>query len=130
MLHFQNIKFSLSIKFENLWSLSVKQMLNFNSYHVKASQWAGFLSKNPSRCPTCCDSLRHFLQTGRNNGYFYFVLYTQVSAVEKEAANYYTHTQKKKSTIKEGLVKQKKLGILQTQTRQDIRNTKKISCRR
>lgn len=96
MLHFQNIKFSLSIKFENLWSLSVKQMLNFNSYHVKASQWAGFLSKNPSRCPTCCDSLRHFLQTGRNNGYFYFVLYTQVSAVEKEAANYYTHTHTKK----------------------------------
>lgn len=35
-------------------------------------------------------------------------------------------TAKKKSKIKEGLVKEKKLGILQIQTWQDIRKTKKI----
>lgn len=37
-----------------------------------------------------------------------------------------THTHKKKSKIKEGLVKEKKLGILQIWTWQDIRKTKKI----
>lgn len=59
---------------------------------------------------------------GRSNGYFYFVLYTQGSAVEEEADNYYTK-KKKISKIKEGLVKEKKLGIRQIRTWQDIRKT-------
>lgn len=119
MLHFKILS-SLKIS-----GLSVKQMLNFYSYHFKPIQWAGLPCKNSSRCPICCDSLWHFLQTRRSNEYFYFVLYIPGSAVEEEAANYYTHTQKK-SKIKEGLVKEKKLGILQIWTWQDIRKTKKI----
>lgn len=57
------------------------------------------------------------------------MLYIQGSAVEEEATNYYTK-KKKKSKIKEGFVKEKKLGILQIWTWQDIRKTKKILCRR
>lgn len=103
MLHFQNIKFSLSVNSEKLWPLSDKQMLNFHSHGLKPDQWAGFLSKNLSRCQICCDSLWHFLQKGKSHGYFFFVHYAQGLAVEEAAAKLYT----KKVKTKEGLVEEK-----------------------
>lgn len=87
-------------------------MLNFYSYHLKPIQWAGFLCKNSSQVSNLLWFSMAFL-TNRKKQWIFLLcaLYTRFSCWG--TSSQLLHQKKKKSKIKEGLVKEKKLGILQ-----------------